>query len=90
MDTNSGVLWIAGLGVLVLAVSIFKSRIEWVINFVLRGVLGMMLIYFANSFLVQQIEGIGIGYNPVTFLVSGFLGLPGVAMMFGMNLYMIL
>lgn len=90
MDTYGGVLWIVGVLFLVLAIGIFRSRVEWMINFVLRGVLGMLLIYFANYFLSQQIEGIGIGYNPVTFLVSGFLGFPGVAMLFGINLYMIL
>lgn len=90
MDTYGSVLWIVGGLFSILIIGAFRSKIEWVINFVLRGALGMLLIYFANYFLSGQIAGIGIGYNPVTFLVSGFLGFPGVAMMFGINLYMVL
>lgn len=90
MNTYGGALWIVGGLLLVLIIGVFRRKIEWVINFVLRGALGMLLIYFANYFLSQQITGIGIGYNPVTFLVSGLLGFPGVAMMFGINLYMVL
>lgn len=90
MDTYGSALWIVGALLLILLIGAFRSKIEWIVNFVLRGVIGMMMIYFANYFLAQQIEGIGIGYNPVTFLVSGILGFPGVAMMFGINLYMVL
>lgn len=90
MDIYSGVLWIVGVLAVVLMIGAFKNRTEMVINFILRGVLGMLLIYFANYFLSGRIPGIEIGYNPVTFLTSGALGLPGVLMLYGIHFYMML
>lgn len=89
MDTYSGVLWIVGVLAAVLMIGAFRNKTEMIINFVLRGVLGMMMIYFINYFLNGRIPGIEIGYNPVTFLTSGILGFPGVFMLYGINFYML-
>lgn len=90
MDTYSSVLLVVGVLILVLVIGTLRSRAEWIINFALRGVVGMMMVYFANYFFSQQIPGIGIGYNLITFLTSGILGFPGIVMLFGINFYMIL
>lgn len=90
MDSYSEVLWIVGALLLVLFIGACKNRVEAIVNFVLRGVLGMLLIYFANYYIALQVSGIGIGYGLVTFLVSGILGFPGVVMLYGINYYMIL
>lgn len=90
MDTYSSILWIVGALGAVLMIGSLKNRVELIINFILRGVLGMMLIYFANRFLSQHISGMEIGYNFLTFCTSGFLGIPGVCLLYGINLYMIL
>ncbi len=50
----------------------------------------MVMVYFVNYFLSGRIPGIEIGYNPVTFITSGILGIPGVLMLYGINFYMIL
>lgn len=89
MDTSNGVLWIVGVLAAVLLIGAFKNKTEIIINFVLRGILGMMMIYFINYFLNGRIQGMEIGYNPVTFLASGILGFPGVCMLYGINLYML-
>lgn len=90
MDTYNGILWIAGALVAVLIIGIFKNRTEWIINFILRGVLGMMMIYFINYFLSERVTGMEMGYNLLTFCASGFLGVPGILLLYGINLYMIL
>lgn len=90
MDTYSSVLWIVGALAAVLVIGIFKNRAERIINFVLRGVLGMMMIYFANYFLAEHLPGMEMGYNLLTFCTSGFLGVPGILLLYGINLYMIL
>lgn len=90
MDTYSSVLIIVGVLILVLVIGTLRSRAEWIINFILRGVVGMMMIYFTNYFFSQQVPGIGIGYNLITFLTSGILGFPGIVMLYGINFYMIL
>ena len=43
MDIYSGVLWIVGVLAAVLMIGAFKSRTEMVVNFILRGVLGMLI-----------------------------------------------
>ena len=90
MDTNTGIFLIVGILILVLFIGAMKSRAEWIINFVLRGVMGMMIVYFVNFLFADSMPEMLIGYNSITFLASGFLGIPGVAMLYGINFYMLL
>lgn len=90
MSTYTGIILIAVILVVVLLIGTMKSRAEWIINFVLRGVLGMMSIYFVNFLLSDVVPGIQIGYNAITFLTTGILGVPGIAMLYGINFYMLL
>lgn len=90
MDTYMNVFLIVGILVLVLLIGAMKSRAEWVINFVLRGVMGMMIVYFLNFLFADTMPDMRIGYNSITFLAGGFLGIPGVAMLYGINFYMLL
>lgn len=63
---------------------------ERFINFLLRGILGMIIIYFGNTYLPSVISEVGIAYSLFNFLVVGTLGFPGVVLLFGINIYMIL
>ncbi len=90
MDTYMGIFLIIGILVLVLLIGAMKSRAEWIINFVLRGIMGMMMVYFLNFLFADSLPDMRIGYNSITFLASGFLGIPGVAMLYGINFYMLL
>ena len=54
----------------------------WV-NFIVRAILGMGIIFFANEFLTQKEIAVEVGFNAISFLVSGCLGLPGVALLYG-------
>ena len=90
MSTYSGILWIAAALAAVLLLGIFRKHVELIINFVLRGILGMMLIYFANYFLEGWLPELNMGYNLLTFCVSGFLGVPGIFMLYGIGFYMVL
>ena len=90
METQTGIYFIVGILVVVLLIGILRNQAELLINFVLRGISGMLLIYFLNFFLQSSMPAIGVGYNLVTFLTSGFLGFPGVAALFGINFYMLL
>lgn len=60
-----------------------KHKNQFLVNFIVRAVLGMGLIFFANYFLEQEEIAIKVGFNVVSFLASGLLGLPGVAMLYG-------
>ncbi len=90
MDTYTGIILIAVILVIVLMIGTMKSRAEWMINFLLRGVLGMMSIYFVNFLFADAFPGLEIGYNAITFLTTGVLGFPGIAMLYGINFYMLL
>lgn len=90
MSTYSGILWIVGALAAVLAVGALRNHVELIINFVLRGILGMLMIYFVNLFFSARIPEIEMGYNLLTFCTTGVLGVPGILMLYGINFYMIL
>lgn len=60
-----------------------KQKNQFLVNFIVRAIFGMGLIFFANYFLAQEEIAIKVGINAISFLASGFLGLPGVAMLYG-------
>lgn len=38
----------------------------------------------------SRMPAMEVGYNVITFLTSAFLGFPGVAVLYGINFYMLL
>ena len=60
-----------------------RDKKQFWINFIVRAILGMGIIFFANQFFVHKEIAVEVGFNAVSFVVSGFLGLPGVAMLYG-------
>lgn len=63
---------------------------EIVVNFIVRAVLGTAVIFFVNQFLDSQKIPVAVGLNLITFLTSGILGLPGVALLYGIVCWEIL
>lgn len=61
-----------------------------IFNFFTRGILGMGIVYFANLFLESQGLLLGVGMNFWTFSTSGILGIPGVALLYGVQFFQIL
>ena len=66
------------------------KMMEKILNFILRGIAGCLLFYLGNQVLGGVMEGIHVGYNLITFSVAGFLGIPGVLALYGVQLYMML
>ena len=58
---------------------------ELLINFIMRAVLGTLAIYFINMFLQSQGFAWRVGIGPFSIIASGLLGLPGVALLYGIN-----
>ena len=90
MDTYTGIFFIVGILAAVLLIGLLRNRAEIILNFILRGISGMLAAYFLNFFLGRFIPAVQIGYGPATFLTSAILGFPGVAVLLGINFYMIL
>lgn len=59
-------------------------------KFLVRAVLGMLLIFCINQGLTYQGISLSVGLNEVTFLTSGTLGFPGVALLYGIMVLQIL
>lgn len=58
-------------------------KIKFLVNFTIRVILCFGIIFFANQFFEGKGMDLDVGFNAVSLLVSGILGLPGVAMLYG-------
>lgn len=61
-----------------------------VINFFIRAVIGMALIFLINTCVLPADSSINVGLNAVSFLAAGSLGIPGVCLLYGIVCYQIL
>ncbi len=64
-----------------------ERRPGFIINFLVRALVGMALIFFVNEFLTSKGIEAQVGLNGVSFAVSGLFGVPGVALLYGIVLY---
>lgn len=74
-DIMSIIAYIAGLLLTYVFCRIFIRPIKWLLKTTLNGILGgiiLLLFKFLGGFI-----GLSITVNPVTALITGFLGLPG-------------
>ena len=67
-----------------------EQKPQIVTNFIVRAIIGCAMIFFVNEFLNAQGISVQVGLNPWTVLTSGILGLPGVALLYGINFLKIL
>ena len=56
--------------------------IEIVVNFLYRLVFGIICVYFLNLFFSMINLNVGIGFNIWTLSVIGGLGVPGIILLF--------
>lgn len=61
-----------------------------VTNFLIRAIVGMVLIFFVNEFLAYRGIDVKVGLNVISFIISGILGVPGVALLYGIIFYQVL
>ena len=87
MDQMKSGLIIIGMLVVVIFIGAIRRRAEWVINFLLRMVMGTIGIYFINYVLAYYGLAFDVAINPFSILTSGFLGIPGLAVLYGINFY---
>lgn len=58
-----------------------------IINFVIRAILGMGLIFFIDQYVLPSENALNVGLNAVSFLTTGTLGIPGVCLLYGILIY---
>ncbi len=54
--------------------------LKYLWKLILNGILGGLLLVAIN--LIGGLFGVTLAINPITALISGFLGIPGVALLF--------
>lgn len=70
-------------GILLLLVLRYNAKA--IGRFFVRGIIGMITIYGSNQLLELNCISSIIAINPLTFLTSGFLGFPGVFLLYAIN-----
>lgn len=53
--------------------------IKIIVKFIINGIIGAVILFFLNIF--GGLIGITIAINPITALIAGFLGVPGVLLL---------
>lgn len=87
---QSGLLLMMGAMAVILLLFAWRLRLEWLINLLLRGVLGAVAIYFINLAVTRQGYTALVGINPVTVLTCSVLGFPGLAALYGLQIFYLL
>ncbi len=78
----------AVLLVVVLLAAVLKT--EWILNLILRGILGIFAICFFNFVLGRYGIEAKVGVNPFSATACGFLGLPGLIALYSLQFYRLL
>ena len=90
MNNSVGIMLICFACAGVLIIGAMKKKIEWLLNIVMRSILGTIAIYFVNGALVSAGISLGVGINAFTVLTSGILGFPGLLALYGLGIYRLL
>lgn len=90
MDNSLGSIIILAACIIVLLIGAVRKKVEWLLNVVMRCILGTIAIYFINGVLNSMGISLGVGINIVTVLTCGILGIPGLLALYGIGIYRLL
>ena len=76
--------------IIVLLYGAVRTGMEWMLNIVMRSILGTIAIHFINYTLASIGITLGVGINALTILTSGILGIPGLLAIYGIGIYQLL
>ena len=89
MDGQSLIYALIGIVVLFFVIKLLK----WPIKIVINGIIGVVILYVAN-FIIANLGLVGINtnfslaINPITALIAGFFGVPGVIVLIIIGLFL--
>lgn len=87
MDKNAGMFVIVGICLLVLLMGILRRKAEFLLNFLVRGFLGVIGIYLCNMALADLGIACAVGINLFSVLTVGALGTGGLGLLYGIVFY---
>ncbi|MBE5884733.1 MAG: Pro-sigmaK processing inhibitor BofA [Lachnospiraceae bacterium] len=90
MEKYLGIMIIVAACIVVLLIGSVRTKMEWMLNIVMRCILGTIAIYFINMILAFVGVSSGVGINGFTILTSGILGIPGLLALYGIAFYRLL
>lgn len=90
MTNYQGALMIIGVCCFVLLLIAVKSKSHLILNFVFRSVTGTLLLFLLNRGMEMMDISLSVNLNMATVLTSGFLGFPGVILLYGIKIYSLL
>lgn len=68
-------------------VALFMKKASVFMAFMVRGILGGLIIYFANMGFQKAGLSIAVGLNSASLLTSAILGFPGLLLLYGIKFY---
>ena len=81
-------IFLVVMGVIVVCcVMAMHSKLEWLLNIVMRSILGAVSIYFVNMGLTACGISSGVGLNAFSVLTIGILGFPGFLAIYGIGFF---
>lgn len=81
MYTELIIYGVIGLALLYLIIKLFK----WPLKILINGIVGVALLYLTNY--IGSNFDLYIAINPVTALIAGFLGIPGIIFLIVFQLF---
>lgn len=90
MEKYVGTIFLVAACVVVLLIGSVRTKMEWMLNIVMRSILGTLAIYFINTSLASVGISLGVGINALTVLTSGILGFPGLLALYGIGIFQML
>lgn len=90
MDEQRGMIVMVGVCAAVLLIGAVRRKREWLLNLVLRAVMGTLAVTVINFCMTKAGMTVLVGVNPLSVLTSAFLGFPGVAALYGIQFYQLL
>jgi inhibitor of the pro-sigma K processing machinery len=89
MDGQSLIYGLVGIVILFLVIKLLK----WPIKIIMNGIIGVVILYAVN-FIIANLSLVGINVNfslainPITALIAGFFGVPGVVVLIIIGLFL--
>lgn len=90
LSNEQGMVMILGMCAAVMAIVFFRRKMEILVRFLLRALCGVVCIYVVNYVMLRLHYPGTLGWNPVTVLTTGFLGLPGLIALYGIKIVSLL
>jgi len=88
---NGQYLIYAFIGIILLC--LFTKLLKWPIKIIINGIIGVIILYVANLIIANlSLVGINVNFslpiNPISALIAGFFGVPGVIVLIIIRLFL--